>query len=255
MAKNIFAILNSDNKLWVDIFKDKYKNWHPWINESIPGSSWFYKSICNSADFLKHNLSIKSVHPSCVDWLRDPCLLNLPINHKPTFIDMDLDLSNFHFFDFFVNDSINATLLNLTFGNNLNLEVPQRFAIDHAVNPLWIWASPTHKTILAASVYDTISSNAMCSNPWDGRNQIWKLCAILRVKFFIWKLIHGKLSTSALLYRLNIGPFSLCPFCGLEEETADHIIWSCSKMAGSWISILHSIGLIANDPTFLSSGP
>lgn len=32
MAKNIFAILNSENKTWVEIFKGKYKNWHPWAN-------------------------------------------------------------------------------------------------------------------------------------------------------------------------------------------------------------------------------
>lgn len=29
MAKNIFPILNFENKIWVEIFKDKYKNWHP----------------------------------------------------------------------------------------------------------------------------------------------------------------------------------------------------------------------------------
>lgn len=66
--------------------------------------------------------------------------------------------------------------------------------------------------------------------------------------------MHGKLSTGALLYRLNIGPFNLCPFCGLEEETTEHIIWYCSKISRSWTSILHSFGLNANDLTFLSSG-
>lgn len=128
------------------------------------------------------------------------------------------------------------------------------FKINLDIDLFWIWASPTHKTSIATSVYDSISSNNNCSGSWDGSNQIWKLCAISRVKFFIWKIIHGKLSTDALLYRLNFGSYMLCPFCWLEEETTGHLLWFCYKISCSWSIIINSLGLRVDDLSFLASG-
>lgn len=52
-GKKYFSILNSENKIWVDIFKYKYNDWHVWNPGKMALSSWFYKSIYNSTDFLK----------------------------------------------------------------------------------------------------------------------------------------------------------------------------------------------------------
>lgn len=92
MAKNIFDILNSVNKLWVDIFKLKYHGWHAWNLANVSQSSWFYKSICNSANFIKPNLRILSCNPTSIDFLHDPCILDLPLFKKPTFLNMSVDL-------------------------------------------------------------------------------------------------------------------------------------------------------------------
>lgn len=76
MAKNIFAILDSDNKIWVDIFKDKYHGWHPWKHHSPARSSWFFKSICNTSDFLRANFKIISLNSNGLDWWTDPWIMD-----------------------------------------------------------------------------------------------------------------------------------------------------------------------------------
>lgn len=57
------------------------------------------------------------------------------------------------------------------------------------------------------------------------------------------ELAHGKLVTRSYLYYLNVGPLSNCPFCSLFEETANHVIWNCIKLALYWNDLLLSLGL------------
>lgn len=67
-------------------------------------------------------------------------------------------------------------------------------------------------------------------------------------------MAHGKLTIGALLYSLNIGPFTYCPFCGLEEKTAEHLIWKCNKVSHCW-HIIHSMfDILPNDINNLHSG-
>lgn len=95
MAKRIFSILNMDNKHWVDIFNAKYKDWHPWDIPHFSHSSWFYKSISNSASILKNNFQIISCNPSFVNFWKDPCLFDIPISFKPTYLNIDYHLEIF----------------------------------------------------------------------------------------------------------------------------------------------------------------
>lgn len=90
MDKNIFDILNSSSKIWVDIFKLKYMNWHPWNFGKTNSSSWFFKSTCCSTDFIKLHYRILITNPSYLSLMNDPWLLDLPISHKPTFLNMEI---------------------------------------------------------------------------------------------------------------------------------------------------------------------
>lgn len=83
---------------------------------------------------------------------------------------------------------------------------------------------------------------------------MWRLRVIPRIKVFIWKLAHGKPPTGAYLYDLNIGPYSPCYFCELDTETANHVIWTCSKVNSCWSMILDFLGLSHLNQSFLNSG-
>lgn len=96
----------------------------------------------------------------------------------------------------------------------------------------------------ASVVYDHLVSCDL--HPWSSWGHIWKLCVFPRTKIFVWKLAHGRLPTSAYLYDLNIGPRTPSYFCSLEPETTSHLIWNCSKIIPSWVSLLAALNLDTN---------
>ncbi|WOL02250.1 hypothetical protein Cni_G10969 [Canna indica] len=45
-AKKIFSILNEEDHLWVEVLKQKYGDWHPWMEVGVwKGSCWFENTI------------------------------------------------------------------------------------------------------------------------------------------------------------------------------------------------------------------
>ncbi|XP_058734045.1 uncharacterized protein LOC131605718 [Vicia villosa] len=63
-----------------------------------------------------------------------------------------------------------------------------------------------------------------------------------RERITLWLLCHGHLSTKDRLCRFGIIDSSMCSMCGQEEETADHVFFSCIKTAGIWQGVLNWIG-------------
>lgn len=47
-------------------------------------------------------------------------------------------------------------------------------------------------------------------------------------------MVHGRVKTTEFFYSLNIGPSSLCIFCGLSEETAEHLFHNCHHASRIW---------------------
>lgn len=75
----------------------------------------------------------------------DPCILDIPVIHKPTYLNMDLDFEDLQFNDFIANDGFNMPALENVFPNNLNEDWLKNIKIDHSNGNLWVWASPSHK--------------------------------------------------------------------------------------------------------------
>lgn len=85
----------------------------------------------------------------------------------------------------------------------------------------------TSKATTMTAIYDFLNAVNYDQNPWQGWHYIWRLKVASRVKLFICKVADGKLPTGAYLYNLNIGHASLCHFCGIHSETANHLLWNC----------------------------
>lgn len=200
----------ADDKFWVDIFKTKYGQWSVWNMSHCSRASWFYKSICKTTEIIKPNLLISTCNPNSLNLWDDPCLMDLPIRWKPTYINMDLNWDNITFDDFVYSDQLDYNALVHAFGNNLDWGWLHKFNVNASHN-LWVWGTRSTKTTLASVVYDYL--NACTTENWSCWHHIWRLRVIPRIKIFIWKLAHGKLPTGAYLYDLNIGPHSMSKFC------------------------------------------
>ena len=48
-----------------------------------------------------------------------------------------------------------------------------------------------------------------------------------KVQYFQFRFIHRILGTNKLLWRMNLRENSLCSFCGIQDETLDHLFWEC----------------------------
>lgn len=57
---------------------------------------------------------------------------------------------------------------------------------------------------------------------------------------------NGCAPTFGFYYNLNIGPSILCPFCNLDNETDNHVLWKCIKTKELWSLVASITRIILN---------
>lgn len=187
MAKNVFVILNSKNKLWVDIFKNKYGNWFVWNCVASRNASWFHNSICKVDDVLKPIFRMITCNPQLTDFWKDPCLLDLPIYLKPTFLNIWIP-KDFSLGDLLNDGDLNFNLLENLFGPSLDWSWISIINFEFSAENNWIWWPCSLKASIAPTVYDYLNDNSPLQTFWKGCYYVWGLTVIPHVKMFIWKL-------------------------------------------------------------------
>ena len=43
----------------------------------------------------------------------------------------------------------------------------------------------------------------------------------------VWRACHNLLPTKANLFKRRVTDSLLCPICNLEDESVEHVVWSC----------------------------
>lgn len=183
-----------------------------------------------------------------------PCIFDLPISYKATFLNMSLHLEDLQFFDLLNSESFCFNTLSNLFGNSLNWDWIGSIKINKAGNNFWIWRHHSCQGSITSTVYDYASSTIPHQAVWKGWSIIWKLPVLPRIKVFLQKLALGRLPTSAYLYHLKIGPNNYYPFCGLVEEDVDHLIRSCRKISHCWFAVFAKLGWNHSEISSLSNG-
>ncbi|XP_039120499.1 uncharacterized protein LOC120256866 [Dioscorea cayenensis subsp. rotundata] len=167
---------------------------------------------------------------------------------------MDLNFENLNINDFLDNNVFNANFLRIAFGNSMDLDFISNVSFTETNVNQWVWAYHSHNATISSTVYNHINSSCADTDNWKGWDLIWKLSVVPRIKTFIWKLAHDKLTTGVYLYNLNIGPYVSYPFCELYDDSASHLIWLCSKVQHCWTPILIRMNKDPLDLNFLCSG-
>lgn len=100
MARNVFALLNSENKLRVHILNLKYGKFDIWSSYNFVNVSQFYKILCGTAHNFRSNLWINVCNPIASTFWKDPWVFDIPLILTPTYINMDLYIESFKYFRF-----------------------------------------------------------------------------------------------------------------------------------------------------------
>jgi hypothetical protein len=109
----------------------------------------------------------------------------------------------------------------------------------------WCWNIENDGVFSVKSAYAFVSKLqyfTAVETQWHSKifQSIWKCPAPSKVSSFVWQLLHDRIPTkSNLVVRQVIanGADSLCPLCGLESETAEHLFLYCNFAMHMWIGI------------------
>ncbi|XP_039128871.1 uncharacterized protein LOC120265002 [Dioscorea cayenensis subsp. rotundata] len=246
MAKHVFKYLNKFDAIWVDILHFKYGCINFWTDPTPPR--------CSTAFALKHHCWIKCVNPTCTSILYDPWCFDVPLAFKHTFINMDGVSNSVNLMDFISHNDWNHTKLQLLFGDSICNISGNLVSIDFTGFNFWVWFPKAHTSKLATNVYKTLNHNADNGNSWIGWHKLWAICSAPRVKYFLWMLFKGRISTFEYLYSIHLGPRNFCSFCGLDYESIEHLFFNCCKTQRIWYSVYALIGKHIDLPGGFSAG-
>ena len=62
-------------------------------------------------------------------------------------------------------------------------------------------------------------------------------CKCPRTNFFQFKLLHDKVFTNSVLYKMKLVDSLRCSFCELEKETVIHLLWECHVSKNVWLAV------------------
>jgi hypothetical protein len=105
-----------------------------------------------------------------------------------------------------------------------------------------IWRCATNGDFSVRSAYhikiELMELGGCGSSGHNAESMVWKTCWKMKVpnvvKMFLWKACHNLVPTKANLAKRGVISTSTCPLCEREEETVEHILWSCPTAQDVW---------------------
>ncbi|CAN6193691.1 unnamed protein product [Urochloa humidicola] len=102
----------------------------------------------------------------------------------------------------------------------------------------WRWTATGSYT--ARSAYKAFFEG---STRFAGAKPIWKAWAPLKVKFFMWLAVRGRLWTADRRHRHGLQNPTPCPLCDQVLESADHLFCGCAFTQQVWWALANAIGM------------
>ncbi|KAK7273919.1 hypothetical protein RIF29_14986 [Crotalaria pallida] len=86
--------------------------------------------------------------------------------------------------------------------------------------------------VMARSEEGSSSTSIIAQDfPWS---KIWNAHCMPRCRELLWRLCKEILPVKANLFRIGIQTDAICPFCGEDEETINHVFLQCSEVDKVW---------------------
>jgi hypothetical protein len=243
LAKQIWRLWKFPNSLIATIMKAKYyPNCSVLEADCGKKPSFAWRSIQSSSDLIKEGLvwrvgNGKSIRIWKDRWFKSPTTYK--IISPPKILDP--------------NSTVSALIEENTKWWNLGL-LHQLFSSDEVKSiqalPIsetnqedcLVWRGTARGVFSVRSAYHiqkdrilaTKAEGSSCGRNKTIWNKIWQLKIKNTEKHFLWRACHDSLPTKVNLASRMIISDPLCPICGLEPETAYHILWQCPSACDVW---------------------
>jgi hypothetical protein len=81
-----------------------------------------------------------------------------------------------------------------------------------------------------------------------GAVELWCAAAPLKVKYFFWIALHGRLWTTEWRKQHGLQPDATCALCDQLDEATDHLLCSCIFAREVWTRLLLALHLSTVPP-------
>ncbi|CAN0876708.1 Putative ribonuclease H protein At1g65750 [Linum grandiflorum] len=237
LAALCWRLFHSQNSLAFQILKGRYFPFTDLLSATKGSApSWCWSGILYGRELLLHGGRWLVGTGSQIPTLTAPWLPSL---HQSTPSLLPTTLPIPQTVDGLISDSSwNVALLRSIFHNHtvqsiLSIPLSQTFVSDQFVwsfcrNGIYSASSGYRLSRTLASDHEHLKSGAELHDEqlWA---RIWNLQVQPKLRFFLWKIVHGILPTSDALQSRHLEIPSLCPVCSDAEESISHLFFSCSE--------------------------
>jgi mannosylglycoprotein endo-beta-mannosidase len=103
-----------------------------------------------------------------------------------------------------------------------------------------VWVGAKDGRFTVKSFYNTLSGDSFSLLPW---REVWRSKVPMRVAFFVWEVLHGKILTIDNLRRRGLCVIDWCYLCKADAESVDHLLLHCSVASDLWNFVFRMVQL------------
>jgi len=239
LGKLVWDMVQSTNKLWVNLLADKYKTGKKFLQATFnSGSSPSWSSIIKAKDIFSSGYNWRAGSGSSSFWFDNWSTHGLIGSIVPVIDIHDIHLSVKDVFTFsghhtqalytilpqIIADSVNSTHMNF----------------NEMVEDVFIWSHNKNGVYTTKTGYSWLLQNSDSlpnTTPTISWSWIWKLKAPEKLKLLVWLASHNAVPTLSLLHHRNIAHSAVCARCGEQEETILHCLRDCRFSSGIWLNL------------------
>ncbi|KAJ1441912.1 Reverse transcriptase zinc-binding domain [Sesbania bispinosa] len=219
------------NKIWTNIFENKYLQGKHILDVRKKRGSYIWNSIMKARDELFHGFSFKLGDGASSFWF-DNWSTGGALCEKVPFV-------NTHDLHIQVKDVWNGNnwLLNSLWTQipevvleTLQSKSPQ---LCEGVPDTFVWTTNLSGEYSARAGYSWLLQQSQDLN-MGSWGWIWRVPAPENIRFIIWLICHNSLPTNLTLSNRGLPIDATCPFWGTEPESLSHCLQDCSRAHHIW---------------------
>jgi ribonuclease HI len=240
LGKLIWEILQSPDKLWVSLFRDRYLQGKLPFNTTVTGGSVIWNAVAKALHILKDGFTLKIGDGESSFWYESWVVKERLCTMVPF---VAIQHTTLKINDVWHNGNWNLQILYTQLPTEVvNAITAIKPRIVQNLPDVWVWKNSSTGVYSVKDAYTWLSNPAPI-NEHVNWNWIWQLHLSANIQFFVWQLIHGAVPVRAVLHHRQISNTDICPRCTSAPETIEHCLFQCTSSARIWqacgIHILH----------------